>query len=261
MIDSHCHIDLSAFDEDRAQVLESAQALGVQKILVPGLAIKQLAVLLRLQSQYSMLDIAAGFHPYFLPYLSTEQWQEQLKHMQDWLEQHHSQVVAIGEFGLDATLKLPMDFQQQAFLCQVQLAKDYNKPVVLHHRKSHNEIIRLLKQTRFSQGGVIHAFSGSEAIAKTYIDMGFKLGIGGTITYPRGAKTCKAIKDLSLSDLLLETDAPDMPLYGFQGQRNTPERLPIIAKQLAVIKGVSVNLVTETTTANYKSLFSSMLAP
>jgi TatD DNase family protein len=143
------------------------------------------------------------------------------------------------------------------FLDQLELAQSLRLPVVLHHRQSHNELIRLIKHHKFSRRGVIHAFSGSYQIAKTYIELGFYLGIGGTITYPRGKKTRDAIADIPLEYLLLETDAPDMPLCGFQGQRNSPTQLPIIAEALATLKHIDVEQVARVTSANYNSLLSS----
>ena len=256
MIDSHCHIDLPAFDRDRDEVIQSSIKKGVSRILVPGLGLVQTRQLLPLKHQYPMLDIAAGFHPYFLQEIPYDAWQRELNQMNKWLEIHHQSIVAIGEFGLDATLSLDMAFQEQVFRDQLSLAKQYRKPVVLHHRKSHNDIIRIIKQEKFINGGVIHAFSGSVQIAQTYIDLGFRLGIGGTITYPRGQKTRNTLAHLSTSNMLLETDAPDMPLYGKQGMRNSPERLPLIAQALAKVKDTSVDEIIAQTTQNYLSLFS-----
>lgn len=256
MIDSHCHIDLPAFDRDRDEVIQSSIKKGVSRILVPGLGLVQTRQLLPLKHQYPMLDIAAGFHPYFLKEIPYDAWQRELNQMNKWLEIHHQSIVAIGEFGLDATLSLDMAFQEQVFRDQLSLAKQYRKPVVLHHRKSHNDIIRIIKQEKFINGGVIHAFSGSVQTAQIYIDLGFRLGIGGTITYPRGQKTRNTLAHLSTSNMLLETDAPDMPLYGKQGMRNSPERLPLIAQALAKVKDSSVDEIIAQTTQNYLSLFS-----
>jgi TatD DNase family protein len=108
---------------------------------------------------------------------------------------------------------------------------------------------------RFSHGGLIHAFSGSAEVAKTYLDLGFLLGVGGTITYPRAKKTRATIKNIPLEYLMLETDSPDMPLNHFQGQRNTPSQLPLVAEALGELKDVSVDTVKEQTTLNYRHLF------
>ena len=260
MIDSHCHIDLAAFDHDREKVINSCLSLGVERILVPGLGLQQVDTILALKNTFPCLDIAAGFHPYFLqkyvPNLDIAGWHKSCQAMHDWLTEHAHDIVAIGEFGLDGSLSVDMRFQQRVFLDQVELAKVFKKPLVLHHRQSHNELIRLLKQSQFTKGGVIHAFSGSEQIAKTYVDMGFALGVGGTITYPRGKKTREALKHINTRALLLETDAPDMPLCGYQGQRNTPERLPLVAAALAELKDCSIEEIARVSSDNYKALFS-----
>lgn len=261
VIDSHCHIDLPAFDHDRAEVLQRAISSGVSRVLVPGLDVAQVKQLPSLQKRFPMLDLAAGFHPFFLSELPLTEWQLQLKKMTEWVNQHQHEIVAIGEFGLDATLPLSKTFQQAVFTAQLSMAQQFKKPVILHHRKSHNDIIRLLKLQKFDQGGVIHAFSGSAQIAQTYVDLGFKLGVGGTITYPRGEKTRNALKHIALEALLLETDAPDMPLCGYQGMRNSPEQLILVAERLAELKQCSIEELKSVTTANYMSLFSSMLAP
>ena len=139
---------------------------------------------------------------------------------------------------------------------QIELAIKYHKPLILHHRQSHNELIRLLKQNEFPHGGIIHAFSGSEQIANTYIEMGFMLGVGGTITYPRAKKTRGSIKTIPLEFIVLETDSPDMPLNGFQGEINTPLQLPLVVKELAILKQISEHEVIEQTTRNYNKVLS-----
>lgn len=255
--DSHCHIDLVQFDQDRESVLADCKKLGVQHVLVPGLSLQRMNKLLALKQTFPQLDICAGFHPYFLNEIEQGKWPFQLQAMEALIQKHRRNIVAIGEFGLDGSLPLAMDFQQEVFLDQLALAQSLRLPVVLHHRQSHNDLIRLIKNHKFSFGGVIHAFSGSYQIAKTYTELGFYLGIGGTITYPRGKKTREAIANIPLEYLLLETDAPDMPLCGFQGKRNSPTQLPKIAQALAKLKHVDVEQVATVTSANYKSLLSS----
>jgi TatD DNase family protein len=255
--DSHCHIDLAAFDHDREAVLTDCKRLGIKRLLVPGLSLNRMNKLLSLRQTFPQLDICAGFHPYFLNEISQAEWSTQIQTMESLIDQNRDDIVAIGEFGLDGSLPLGMDFQERVFSDQMYLAKSLGLPVVLHHRQSHNELIRIIKRHKFSGGGVIHAFSGSQQIAQTYIELGFYLGIGGTITYPRGKKTREAIKDIPLEHLLLETDAPDMPLCGYQGERNSPTQLPKIATSLAELKETSVEHVAKVTSNNYKSLLSS----
>jgi TatD DNase family protein len=257
MIDSHCHFDLPAFDNKRAHILKSANDLGVDKLLVPGLTLKQFIPLMDLKTTYPCIDIALGCHPYFLSLLPDTEFAEQITLMAELANQHKSHIVAIGECGVDGSLDIPMDYQEKILIEQIRIAKLIKKPLVLHHRQSHNALIRILKQEKFDGGGVVHAFSGSYQIAKTYIDMGLALGVGGTISYQRAIKTRNTIKAVGLAHLLLETDAPDMPIFGYQGLANTPQRLPLIASALAQLKGISLDLVTQQTTINYHRIFTS----
>jgi len=128
-------------------------------------------------------------------------------------------------------------------------------PLVVHCRKAHNELLRELNKTSLPAGGVIHAFTGSYEMACDYVSRGFYLGVGGSITYPRAQKTRDALARISLEYLVLETDAPDMPLSGYQGQRNTPLQLPAIAQSLAGLHGVSMQTVAAITAANARKLF------
>lgn len=199
-----------------------------------------------------MLAFALGIHPYFLSAFEPEQ----LDQLKDLLRQHRDSVLAVGEIGLDFALETPQGLQEDVFVAQLALAEAFDLPVVLHHRKSHNALIRLLKQHRVSRGGVVHAFSGSLYEAQTYIDMGFKLGIGGTITYERAGKTREVVSQVPLEALLLETDSPDMPLSGFQGRRNEPSQVALVAQSLADLRGMSLESVTTQTDRNFHALFS-----
>ncbi|MGQ8365070.1 TatD family hydrolase [Glaciecola sp. 1036] len=257
MIDSHCHIDLPAFDTDRAEVLNKAKSLAVSKLLVPGLHLWQFDTLLDLQAIYPELDICFGLHPYFLRQHAPVDSKNKITSLAEKVSQHVNQIVAIGETGLDAVIDVPMVEQIELLEAQIAIAKTFNKPLVLHHRQSHNELIQVLKSTRFSLGGSIHAFSGSYEIAKTYLDLGFVLGVGGTITYARAKKTRQAIAKVGIQHLVLETDAPDMPIFGFQGQRNTPERLPLIVDALSDLLHIDSKTIKNISTENYQRTFSS----
>lgn len=255
MIDSHCHIDLPVFDDDRSQVIANCKTLGIEKLLVPGLSLSQFTALLAMKSQYHGIDIALGCHPYFLEELSLVALSQHMSELALVAKQNSQNIVAIGECGLDSSLSLPMTYQEKVLQYQIQIAKDIGKPLILHHRQSHNQLIRLLKIEKFDLGGVIHAFSGSEQIAQTYIELGFLLGVGGTITYQRAVKTRATIANIDIKHLLLETDAPDMPIFAYQGKRNSPERLPLIAQALADLHRCSVSDVANKTTNNYYRLF------
>ena len=260
MIDSHCHIDLPAFDDDRADVLKAAAKNGIKRLLVPGLSNEQFDTLLALkESQENNLgisiDIALGLHPYFYASTLTKGIGPALDLFQALAKQHQDDILAVGETGIDMNIDVDLAIQESLLRAQLSVASDLQLPLILHHRQSHNQLIRILKLMRFSYGGVIHAFSGSEEVAKAYLDLGFLLGVGGTITYPRAKKTRATIKNIPLEHLVLETDSPDMPLNNYQGQRNTPCQLPLVAKVLSELKEITVNEVEAQTTANYCRLF------
>ncbi|MFQ3206391.1 MAG: TatD DNase family protein [Glaciecola sp.] len=255
MIDSHCHIDLEVFDSDRDSVLKNALEAGVKRLLLLGLSNRQFTKLLALKQRYEQIDIALGLHPYFLKLQDESQTQIMLNEFSHLASVYQNQYIAFGETGLDSSLALDMAYQKEILRFQLNLASIYNKPVILHHRKSHNHLIRLLKEQKYQGGGILHAFSGSYHEAKTYIDMGFLLGVGGTITYSRASKTRDTIAKLPLDKLVLETDSPDMPLSGFQGQRNQPSQLRLVADTLAQLKKISSQEVEQQTTLNYLTLF------
>ena len=135
------------------------------------------------------------------------------------------------------------------------MAKQFQLPVILHHRKSHDIILRQLRQYQLPKGGVIHAFSGSYQQAMQYIQLGFKLGVGGTITYERAVKTRAVMAKVPLDALVLETDAPDMPICGRQGQRNSPEYLPEILAVLALLRHEPIEQITQVLWATTCALF------
>ncbi|MCP3862693.1 MAG: TatD family hydrolase, partial [Aestuariibacter sp.] len=179
MIDSHCHLDLAAFDNDWLQQIEAAKAKDVTRFLVPGTTEAGWDKQLAMTQTVAEIDIAFGLHPYFLP----DDAEPVLARLDARLKQSTASLVALGEIGIDASLTTPIQRQQQVFEKQLSMANQYQLPVILHHRKSHHLLIESLKRCRFQFGGVIHAFSGSLEAAKAYTDLGFCIGVGGTITY------------------------------------------------------------------------------
>lgn len=233
LFDSHCHLDFDAFADDRAQVVARAVAAGVQAVFVPGVS-RQQSTEAHWQNECSALAILHGFglHPYFIHAHQTSDL--------DWLAAQldaHPQAV-VGEIGLDATCS-DIHQQRMLFTAQVELACEYSRPVVVHHRKTQSELLQVLKKYRDKLPeipGVIHAFSGSYEQAKAWADLGFKLGVGGTLTYERAQKTRAALTQIASNSLVLESDAPDMPLAGYQGQRNEPRRIREVLTVLASLR-------------------------
>ena len=253
MIDSHCHLDLPEFEPDWQDVLNSAVKQGVERILIPGTAVSGWQRQQDMAADNAQLDVAFGLHPYFFP----DEPDNALAALRQQLQTTTIKPVAIGEIGIDCAIDTPVKAQQALFEAQLEMASEQSLPVILHHRRSHHLLLESIKRSRFTQGGVIHAFSGSEQVARQYIDAGFKLGIGGTITYSRAQKTRQTVANIPLQHLLLETDAPDMPMSGRQGARNEPQFIGEVVAALADLHGITPEAVIEQTTANYFALFGS----
>ncbi|GAA5525610.1 putative metal-dependent hydrolase YjjV [Microbulbifer aestuariivivens] len=253
LIDSHCHFDFDAFADDRDRVWTSCRALGVRGMIVPGVSSGQWPDLFALVSRQPHWYGAVGLHPW---------WIEREPLPVDVLRQRlleygaRGDCVAVGECGLDKGLQVSLERQEAIFRLHLAAACELHLPVIVHVHRYHAQALRILKDVRPAKGGVIHAFSGSEEIAREYWQLGFHLGIGGTITYERAGKTRRAVAAMPMESLLLESDAPDMPLCGHQGERNSPERLPEIAAALARLRGISVEEVAAHTRDNTQRLFS-----
>jgi len=240
--DSHCHLDFNAFSENLSHLLKQCQQANIHHIVIPTIGPNNWQQVLTLTKKYHseklQLHPCLGIHPWFLNDLNADS----LNTLEHLVKRHLDEIVAIGEAGIDGVIDQEqnnLSQQIQIFEQQLSLAKTYHLPIIVHHRRSHQYIVPMLRQKKLTQGGIIHAFSGSYQQACQYIDLGFKLGIGGTITYPRAEKTIKAVKRLPLTSLVLETDAPAMPLYGFQGEENSPLQLIRVFQALDSIRNES----------------------
>ncbi len=267
-IDSHCHVDFPGFDVDRSELWSRCNHLGVNALVIPGVSPEQWITAAKLCQEFNGFYYALGIHPYWIerqPWYSAGKLLDEHTHariyqqLSDALLQAQtpgdSRCIAVGESGLDKLIDTPIALQQQLLELHIAVANQYQKPLIIHSVKTHNEMLACFKQHPPRYGGVIHAFSGSLETAQQFIARGFLLGVGGTITYERAQKTRATLSSLPLEHLLLETDAPDMPLCGKQGERNSPEYLPLIARQLAQLQGVSVEQVMKATTENARQLF------
>ncbi|MDH5393092.1 MAG: TatD family hydrolase [Gammaproteobacteria bacterium] len=249
VIDTHCHLDLAVFDSDRQQILDNCSRLGVSGIIVPAIEAAGWPQLLRLCSQHEMLRPALGLHPVFIHKHGIEDI--------DLLDQHldNKNIIAVGEIGLDFYIEnTDKEKQTDFFDMQLSIAEKHKLPVILHVRKAHDEVLALIK-TKNIVGGSCHAFNGSLEQAKRYIDYGFKLGFGGTLTLPNARKIHELAKNIALEAILLETDAPDMSGYQHKGQRNQPDFIIDALNALAQIKNLPAEEVATRTTLNARQLF------
>lgn len=244
IIDTHCHLDVTDFDRDRDEVLSHCREQGIAKIIIPAIKSKTWHNVLELCSSEKGLYPALGLHPVFI----NEHNEDDINKLDKLVET--TKPVAVGEIGLDFYLKdLDQEQQINLFEAQLNVAKNHDLSVILHVRKAHDKVLQLLKKIKVN-GGFSHAFNGSEQQAKQYIDLGFKLGFGGTLTYANSTKIHKLAKTLPLTSIVLETDAPDMVVESHRGERNSPEYIMESLQALAKIRNEDINHIAEQTSKN-----------
>ncbi|BBN82646.1 DNAse [Pseudoalteromonas sp. A25] len=249
-IDSHCHLDFSELKQNLDTHIAIARELGVLRFVVPGITYPQSVALLAFAKRYPECRIALGLHPYFIEQHS----EETLSALKSLAQTHRDNIVAIGECGIDGT-RPNIEFQFTLFVEHIKLSNALSLPLIVHHRQSHHLIAQALKACPAKHGGVIHAFSGSLQQAQYYIDQGFKLGVGGTISYERAKKTRQVVSQVPLDSLLLETDAPSMPLSGYQGQVNLPQRLVDVFEHLCDLRSESAEQIASQIYSSSCTLF------
>ncbi|USD64756.1 TatD family hydrolase [Vibrio sp. SCSIO 43136] len=255
MIDTHCHLDLVARQKNLEIVINEALQAGVTHFIVPGINQDNWAELIKLGEKHAQIYYAFGFHPLFLGGINDNSIQR-LKWQLEESFRLSQKCVAVGECGLDFFQgKEQVDEQISLLEQQILLANQFKLPVILHSRKAHQEMIQSLKRTQPDYGGVVHGFSGSYQQAMDYINLGLKIGVGGVITYPRANKTRQTIARLPLESLVFETDAPDMPLSGYQGVPNEPKRVAEVLTSLNTLRTEQKQTIASQVKENSKLLF------
>ncbi|WP_182056900.1 TatD family hydrolase [Pantoea sp. ME81] len=241
-IDTHCHFDFPPFVDDAAGSIARAAQSGVERIIVPSVDASRFALVSQLAQQHVALYAALGLHPINI----AEHQDAHLDQLEQWLQTPDSKRVAIGEIGLDLYMQdAQFDKQTRLLDAQLKLAKQYDLPVILHSRRTHDQLALHLRRHDLPRRGVVHGFAGSQQQAERFIQLGYAIGVGGTITYERASKTRNTIANLPLTSLLLETDAPDMPLQGYQGQPNRPERARNVFDVLCQLRSESPDSIAD----------------
>jgi len=265
-IDTHCHLDAAEFDADRDAVRQNAKSLGVETCVIPAVMASHFDEV-RLLAHRHADAYALGIHPLYTPQAEDKD----LATLDTHLHAHRDdpRLIALGEIGLDGfvpEINTPEAFAKQThfFEAQLQIAQRHQLPVILHVRRSADGLLKGLRQFPVA-GGIAHAFNGSLQQAKMFIEMGFKLGFGGAMTYDRATKLRALATELPLSALVLETDAPDIPPHwiyttaedrekGKAQGRNSPAELPRIATELAALRGISLQELAVATSENARQV-------
>jgi TatD DNase family protein len=249
LIDTHCHLDAAEFDLDRDVVHAAALAAGVERIVVPSVAVDRFNCVKTTVTGYSGCVAAYGIHPLFV----GQAKESDLAVLHDWLRREKP--VAVGEIGLDFYVPDQDPLRQEFFFVeQLKLAREFNLPVLLHVRRSVDAILKQLRRIKVP-GGIAHAFNGSRQQADEFIKLGFKLGFGGSMTYSGSTRIRQLAASLPLESIVLETDAPDMAPAWLAGRRNAPAELIRIAAVLAELRELSPEKIAEQTTLNARAIF------
>ena len=249
LIDTHCHLDAAEFDLDRDVVHAAALAAGVERMVVPSVAVDRFNCVKTTVAGYSGCVAAYGIHPLFV----TQAKESDLTVLHDWLLREKP--VAVGEIGLDFYVPDQDPLRQEFFFVeQLKLAREFNLPVLLHVRRSVDAILKQLRRIKVP-GGIAHAFNGSRQQADEFIKLGFKLGFGGSMTYSGSTRIRQLAASLPLESIVLETDAPDMAPAWLAGRRNAPAELIRIAAVLAELRELNPERIAEQTTLNARAIF------
>ncbi len=253
LIDTHTHLYLEEFDDDRSIVVERAIMSGVSHLLLPNIDSASLEPMLNLAKDYNEVCLPMfGLHPGSV----NKEYQIELENIFARLSVHRNSCCAIGEIGIDLYWdKTYIEEQKIAFREQIRIAKKLGYPLVIHNRNAFEEIYAILAEEKVSGlTGVFHCFSGSIETAERILGLGFKLGIGGVITF-RNSKLPMVIQEVELQHIVLETDSPFLAPHPYRGGRNESSYIHEVCKKIAEIKGKLPEEIAQVTSENAKALF------
>lgn len=251
IIDTHAHLDGSQFNQDREETIARAFENGISHILNIGCELESSRAGIALAERYPQIYAAVGFHPHD----ATDVDSDSLTELEELLG--HPKVVALGEIGLDYFRDhSPRDIQRSAFRKQLQLARKTQKPIIIHDRDAHDEVMEIMMDEKASEvGGVLHCFSGNLDMAHKCLDLGFHLSFPGQVTYPKNEELREIVKAVPVERMLLETDCPYLAPQKFRGKRNEPAYVRLTAEKIAEVKQISFEELARITTDNCQRLF------
>ena len=249
LFDSHAHLNDEAFDQDRAELLETFKDAGVGLVMNAGCSLESSREGIALAEAYPWIYCSVGTHPD----TADEVNEEVLEVYRQMCK--HPKVKAIGEIGLDYYYEtIHRDAQMRAFRIQMQLAEELDMPVIVHERDAHDDGMSIVKEFP-NVKGVFHCYSGSAEMARQLVNMGCYIGFTGVLTFKNARKAVETAASIPLERILLETDCPYMAPEPYRGKRNHPGYLPRMAEKLAQIRGIPVEDVIRVTTENAKRLY------
>lgn len=251
IIESHTHMDDTAFDEDRENLIQEIKNSGIEYMMNISASLNSIKTSIELAKKYDFIYTSVGVHPSETEDLNEKNFK--------WLKEQVSfeKVKAIGEIGLDYYWQEPeKEIQQYWFREQLRLAHEVNFPVIIHSREAAADTYRIMKEEKADQlDGVIHCFSYTKETARNYLNWNYYFGIGGVVTFQNAKKLKEAVEYIPIENIVLETDSPYLAPVPFRGKRNSSLNLPLIAQAIADLKKMDVEKVIEITRENSKKLY------
>jgi len=251
LIDSHAHYDDEQFDTDRDEILNKCVEAGVTHIVNAASDLESARKSIELSKNYAFIYAAVGVHPH-----EASGWKDDTYDTLRTLA-GEKKVVAIGEIGLDYHYDFsPRDVQKNVFARQIDLARSLKMPIIVHDRESHKDILDIIKSEKaYETGGVLHCFSGSVEMAREVLNLGFKIGIGGSLTFKNAARPVEVVRFAPLDMILVETDCPYLSPEPLRGRRNWSGNIKYVIEKIAQIKEIDYKEVERATTENAVNLF------
>jgi len=253
LIDTHCHLDMQAYENDLDNVLHRAERFNIRTILAIGIDEQSSQKAVQLACQYDMIFATVGVHPHDVDNISHST----LDLIGRLALNNPSQVVGYGEIGLDYMRNYSSpNNQRKQFQIQLALAKELNLPIIIHDRDAHEDTLAILKrESPFENGGVMHCFSGNLELAKQIIDLGLHISIPGIVTFKNSYELQNVAANIPLSTMLLETDGPFLAPEPWRGKRNEPSYILYTAEKIAHLRNIDINDLATQTSKNAQSLF------
>ncbi len=251
LIDSHAHLDMPEFDNDRDEVIKRARKAGIGYIINIGSTLEASRKGVEIARQYDPVYATVGIHPHDATSANSKVYDE-LKGLLD-----NEKIIAVGEIGLDYYRDYsPGEVQQKVFRDQVGIARDLNKPIIVHTRDAEDDTLRILKEEKGSGlRGIFHCFSGDERMARECIDLGFYISFAGPVTYPNATRLREVVKAVPIERLLIETDCPYLSPHPMRGKRNEPANVRYVAEKIGELKRLSLEDIARVTSLNIFMLF------
>ncbi|HEV3104571.1 MAG TPA: TatD family hydrolase [Trinickia sp.] len=250
-IDTHCHLDAAEFDDDRDAVAHAAHEAGVSRIVIPAVARANFSTVRTLAHHTAGGVYALGIHPLYTPQAVQSDLDVLRQEIEASLDD--PRFIGIGEIGLDYFVPALDDTRQRFFYdAQLELAREFDLPVICHVRKSQDLVLKGLRRYAVTRG-IAHAFNGSFQQAHAFIEQGMRLGFGGNVTFERALQIRRLAAELPLDAIVVETDAPDIPPAWRYKARNAPDQIPRIGAVLAELRGIGINELALGTMANARA--------